>query len=164
MLKLNLGCGGDYLEGWVNIDAYHQGRVDERYDITNLPYEENTVDEIKAFHIIEHFPWSVANRNLRNWYRVLKPGGRLWLETPDFLGSCQEFVNRDDNGRVHLRGHFFASGGDVPGQVHYFLYTEYELMHELRSSGFQTINRIQPSSGYLQNYSPRVFLAIEAYK
>lgn len=164
MIKLNLGCGDDYMEGWINVDAFNKNRVDADFDITNIPYGDNTVDEIKAFHIIEHFPWSQANRNLREWYRVLKPGGRLWLETPDFTASCQEFANASEEQQVALRGHIFAHAGDTPGQIHYFLYTEHMLMYELVSTGFSTINRIPPSSGYSKSYPLHLFLCVEAYK
>lgn len=164
MIKLNLGCGDDYMEGWINVDAFNKNRVDADFDITDIPYNDNTVDEIKAFHIIEHFPWTQANRNIREWHRVLKPGGRLWLETPDFAASCKEFAAASDQQRLLLRGHFFAHAGDAPGQQHYFLYTEFELRHELVSTGFKIINRIPPSSGYLRTFPPHLFLCIEAYK
>lgn len=164
MIKLNLGCGNDYMEGWVNIDQYAPHKVDERYDIIKLPYENNTVDEIKAFHVIEHFPWSKGNEALREWYRVLKPGGRIWLETPDFLESCRMYAMGDDKTRYALLGHFFSEGGDTPGQVHYFLFSEPQLKTQMTWAGFKNITRITPSSGYSKQYPPNIFLCVEAFK
>ena len=56
-VKLHLACGDDYIDGYVNVDLYNTKRVDAKFDIRQIPYESNSVDEIKAFHIIEHFDW-----------------------------------------------------------------------------------------------------------
>jgi SAM-dependent methyltransferase len=164
MIRLNLGSGNDYMEGWINIDQYAPHKVDARFDIIKLPYDNNTVDEIKAFHVIEHFPWSKGNEALREWYRVLKPQGRLWLETPDFLASCREYVNGDNNVRNILNGHFFSEAGDTPGQLHYLLFSEEQLAMQLGWAGFHSIKRIEPSSGYSKSLPTRLFLCVEAFK
>lgn len=163
MIKLNLGCGSDYIDGYVNVDAYADARVDARYDIIKLPYEDNTVDEIRAFHVIEHFDFHEGNRALAEWFRALKPGGRLHLETPDFLASCREFVNANEDYRVHLYGHFFSQAW-IPGQIHKILFTETQLRLQLEWAGFKTVNRLPPSSGYLAHYPAHIFLNLEAFK
>ena len=67
-LKLNIGCGGRPLDGYVNIDSDDLLELKERYpttkfsanleiygfDIFNLPYGQDTVDEIRADSLIEH--------------------------------------------------------------------------------------------------------------
>lgn len=163
-IRLNLGSGDDYMEGWINVDLYAK-RADQRYDIKKLPYTDNSVDEIKVFHVIEHFPWFEANDALREWRRVLKPKGRLWLETPDMLESFREYVNAtDQNYRYRLNGHIFSEAGGSPGQTHYFLLTEADLFKILKESGFTSANRIQPSSTYLSHFPPHIFLCVEAFK
>lgn len=162
-IKLNLGCGSDYLDGYVNVDAYTDSKVDARYNIIELPYEDNTVDEIRAFHVIEHFNYRDGQKALKEWLRVLKPGCRLHLETPDFLESCKEFINQDERGRVNLYGHFFSASW-IPGHVHYFLFTESQIRAELNWAGFGMVNRLPPSSNYLINYPPHIFLNVEAFK
>lgn len=162
-LKLNLGCGGDYIEGFVNVDQYADHKVDARYDVAKIPYDDNTVDEIRAFHVIEHFHFLDGQKVLKEWCRVLKPGGRLHLETPDFLESCKEFINQTEEGRVHLYGHFFSTAW-IPGQTHLFLFTETQLRAQLEWAGFGTVNRLPPSSGYLTHYPAYIFLNVEAFK
>ncbi len=164
MIRLNLGSGGDYMEGWVNVDQYTEHKTDQRYDISKLPYQNESVDEIKAFHVIEHFPWSKGIEALREWHRVLKPGGRLWLETPDLLGSCIAYVNGDSNTRKMLNGHFFSEAGDRPGQLHYLLFSQEDLTMVLGWAGFHSVKRIEPSSGYSKSMSSELFLCVEAYK
>ena len=55
MIKLNLGCGVYYKPGYINIDMFESEIADEIADICHLEYEDNSVDEIEASHIIEHF-------------------------------------------------------------------------------------------------------------
>lgn len=163
IIKLNLGCGDDYLEGFVNVDAYAEHKVDARYDVIQLPYEDNSIDEIRVFHVIEHFHYHDGQKALNEWFRVLKPGGRLHLETPDFLESCKEFIKQDEQGRVNLYGHFFSTAW-IPGQAHLFLFTETQLRGQLSWAGFTTVNRLAPSSKYLDHYPAHLFLNVEAFK
>lgn len=162
-IKLHLACGDQYLDGWVNVDLYNTAKVDASFDVSTIPYGDNTVDEIKAFHIIEHFDWFKGQDTLKEWFRVLKPGGRLWLETPDFFASCKEFVEGSADMQMHLYGHFFSTPW-IPGQAHLFLFTEAQLKWQLQEVGFKVVNRIAPSSKYLGHYPAHIFLCVEAYK
>ena len=143
LIKLHLACGDDYTEGYVNVDLYNTKHVDAQFDVKKIPYDDNSVDEIKAFHIIEHFDWfEIHNELLVEWKRVLKPGGRLWLETPDFLTSCKKFIEAEKDGKWNLYGHFFSEAW-LPGQIHKFLFTEEQLIDTLEYSGFVGCKRIQ---------------------
>lgn len=163
-VKLNLGCGKDYREGYINVDLYEDS-ADQRFDVKTIPYEDNTVDEILASHVIEHFDYHESVDVLKEWYRVLKPGGKLVLETPDMLESCREFVNTDEEHRVYLLGHFLAQPW-VPGQLHKMLFTETQMRQHLGWAGFDPnkAKRIEPVSKYIHVYPSRVFLAMEIIK
>lgn len=162
MFKLNLGCGSDYLVGYVNIDLYSD-HADQRFDVSSLPYIDNSVDLIRAYHIIEHFDYMKAHDVLKEWNRVLKPGGTIHIETPDFLESCKEFIKADQDGRWNLYGHFFSTGWVNEGLVHKFLYTEYELAKTMTYAGFKNIVRCTPDSNYINNNS-NIFLNVKAIK
>lgn len=164
-LKLHLACGHDYDPSYINIDLYapEDARVDFRHDVRKLPYDDNTVDEIKAFHIIEHFDFFEGQEVLKEWYRVLKPGGKLYLETPDFLETCRAFVNSDEQFRIVLYGHFFAHPW-VPGQTHKFLFTESQLRSQLSWANFKNVIRVAPASKYVLPETVNLFLTVEAYK
>ncbi len=98
MLKrLNLGCGDKILPGYLNIDIdpHRSGKPPDLIcDLHELsPFENDSVDEILAIHVIEHFwRWEVV-AVLREWVRVLKPGGQMILECPNLLTACQELLN-----------------------------------------------------------------------
>ena len=169
-LKLHLACGHDYNKDYINVDLYapEDAKCDIRFDVMKLPYPDNSVDEIKAFHIIEHFHFFEIKEVLNEWYRVLKPGGRLYLETPDFLETCRSFVEGSsamniEDWRVTLYGHFFAHPW-VPGQTHKFLFTETQLRTNLGWAGFKQINRLPPASGYVMPHTVHLFLTVEAFK
>lgn len=163
MIKLNLGSGGDYIDGYINVDLYAE-RADERYDISKLPYNDNTIDEIRAFHVIEHFDYIYGHDVLKEWHRVLKIGSRLHLETPDLETTCKEFINSDQDRQWRLLGHMFSEPWVNPGLTHKILYTEWLLRKSLNYVGFQIINRLPPSSGYLKTHPPHIFLNLEAIK
>lgn len=90
MMKLHLGCGHNYLEGWVNVDGpkselcYDDLKADIHANIEDLEYPDNTVDEILMNAVFEHFPRHVAIIQLRKFYKWLKPGGKLTVLVPDF--------------------------------------------------------------------------------
>jgi len=60
-MKLHLGYGSNYLDGYVNIDLPPQGqtvmcaRADVYTDIRTLTYPDNSIDEIRSHHLLEHF-------------------------------------------------------------------------------------------------------------
>jgi glycosyltransferase involved in cell wall biosynthesis len=169
-LKLHLACGHDYTEGYINVDFYapEDARCDARFDVAVLPYPDNSVDEIKAFHIIEHFDFFEIQKVFKEWHRVLKPGGRLWLETPDFLETCRSFVEGNpgmdiEQWRILLYNHFFAHAW-IPGQTHKFLFTETQLRTMLEWAGFDNMTRLPPSSNYVRPDTYQLFLNVETFK
>jgi len=84
-IKLNLGCGDFRIEeeGFVNIDARELPTVDVVADITELPYDDNSIEFIYAGHILEHCEdWRKA---LTEWKRVLKPEGEIIITIPDIV-------------------------------------------------------------------------------
>lgn len=86
-LKLNIGCGSNKLEGYVNIDCEYSTKPDLLLDILKdkLPYDDSTVDEIVLFHTIEHIQKRYHNGILKELHRVLKPGNfQLYITFPEF--------------------------------------------------------------------------------
>jgi predicted SAM-dependent methyltransferase len=116
-VRLHLGCGGVYLDGYHNIDLppEHHGiqegiRPDEYADITRLDYPPESVDEIRLHHVFEHFDRPTAIRLLIDWRGFLRPDGVLRIETPDFKRCAQVFVvRRSPAARMKLLRHMFGS-------------------------------------------------------
>lgn len=147
LIKLNLGCGDEILDGYINCDM-DNAKADMLFDAAIIPFPDNSVDEIRAYHLIEHFPFQKGLSVLKEWFRALKPNGKLIMETPDLLNTCKTFVESDEQSRIILYGHFFAWPDLSPYQAHYFLFTETQMIWSLESVGFTNIQRIKPDSIY----------------
>jgi len=165
--RLHLGCGDQYLDDYVNCDLYSTC-ADVKLDCATMrlhdyPLDENLADEIMAYHLIEHFDFVQGQDVLREWYRLLKPGGRLHIETPDMLNTCKEFVEAGEQCRIQLYSHFWAWPW-LPGQVHKFLYTETQLFWLLNQLGFRNIRRLCPDSVGVEKNNITLFLNVEAFK
>lgn len=167
VVKLHLGCGDDYKQGYINVDLYPKNptAVDAVWDIKTVPYADNSVDEIVCSHVIEHFDANTGHQVLAEWHRVLKPNGILKLETPDLLSNCRDFVSADENRRLYLYNNFFSQASIEPGQAHLFLYTETQLCGILHHLKFSSVKRVSPWSKYAQDpTNQHLFLAVEAQK
>jgi len=95
-LKLNLGCGDKILAGYVNVDVVEARagmKPDVICDLHDLaPFEDASADEILSVHVVEHFwRWEIRDV-LREWIRVLKPGGRMIVECPNILSAAQDLL------------------------------------------------------------------------
>jgi SAM-dependent methyltransferase len=80
-IRLNIGCDRTQIAGFLGVDFNPDVDPDVLAEADNLPYEDNTVDEIYASHVLEHLPY--GNTALQEWFRVLKPGGMVTVMVPD---------------------------------------------------------------------------------
>lgn len=98
-MKLHLGCGQKYLDGYVNIDfpiakhSVQQVKADHYQDIKTLEYPAGSIQEIRLHHVFEHFTRPVALALLCNWRDMLEKNGRLIIETPDVMACYWQLVN-----------------------------------------------------------------------
>ena len=75
-VRLNLGCGYRKLDGYINIDNRKEVEPDLIYDILDgMPFENNSIDEIRAYDFLEHIPIGKVIFVMEEIYRVLKPNG-----------------------------------------------------------------------------------------
>lgn len=96
MSKLNIGCGLDYREGFINIDGSDVlPRVDKVIDLSqealDAYYEANSIDHILCSDFLEHhFHWE-AVALLKQFFSILRPGGSVEIHIPD-----SEFILNSD--------------------------------------------------------------------
>lgn len=117
-MKLHLGCGQKYLEGYVNIDfpsskhtLFTKSIADKYADITRLHYPKNSIEVIRLHHVFEHFSRPVALALLASWWSWLKIDGTMRIEVPDFDKSASRVLSpftRNGQKCVALR-HIFGS-------------------------------------------------------
>jgi predicted SAM-dependent methyltransferase len=89
-VKLHFGCGSRILPGWVNIDGWSFPGIDFATDLRQpLPLDDASCQLIFTEHVFEHIDVDFRLPVLREFLRVLKPGGTLRIVVPD----CEQFVN-----------------------------------------------------------------------
>lgn len=94
MKFLNLGCGGRYHPGWVNIDFTARSESVIAYDLSKgIPAADNTYDVVYHSHLLEHFSKDDAPRFLQECLRVLRPGGILRVVVPDLETIARHYLN-----------------------------------------------------------------------
>ncbi len=94
-IRLNLGCGDKILPGYLNVDiaVSRKGlKPDLISDLKKLSLPDGYADEILSVHVIEHFYYWEIKEVLREWIRVLKPGGKLVLECPNLQSAAEAFL------------------------------------------------------------------------
>lgn len=97
-LKLNLGCGLKKKEGWINIDSASDCHPDILLDLSEpLPFEDQSVDEILADAVLEHFDKYARYFLLCHWVKVLKIGGTLRISVPNFQKIIHRYFKWDFN-------------------------------------------------------------------
>ena len=143
-VRLNIGCGIFYKPGYINIDNFDNSIGDETSDAENLNYKENSVDLIESFHLIEHFDYINCKYVLSEWFRILKPNGKLIVETPDLVKSLKKFQNVDLETKKRTLNWIF--GIDNQGMSHKTGFTFKLLKELLEEIGFNEISNNKPVS------------------
>jgi predicted SAM-dependent methyltransferase len=83
-IKLNLGCGPNRKDGWVNVDLYDPA-ADLHLDLRDAwPFPDGSVSYIYSEHVFEHFDFQEEVPHfLQEALRVLEPGGIFDVAVPD---------------------------------------------------------------------------------
>jgi predicted SAM-dependent methyltransferase len=97
VMKLHLGSGEAQTPGWLNSDVEPLDRGTIFLDAAaRMPFSDSTFDYIYAEHMIEHLPYKSACSMLEECHRILKPGGRIRIATPDLVQLVRMYDDRDD--------------------------------------------------------------------
>lgn len=101
--KLNIGCGKDIKEGYYNVDLIKFPGVDKVLDLDKFPYSlpSDHFDFIYCKSVLQCVKNST--KVLMEFYRILRPGGRLYFDVPHFSSKN---VWKDI---THKRGFAFQS-------------------------------------------------------
>lgn len=89
MTSIEIGGGTLVQPGWINLDSRNgHGEWARMAQDTPWPTGDNTVDAIRASHVMEHIPAGQERIDVMNEaHRVLKPGGVFEIIVPLLVGT-----------------------------------------------------------------------------
>lgn len=140
-MKLHLGCGHRYIEGFTHVDIRPFDHVDYQTSVARLDaVESDSVDLIYASHVLEHFGRHEYMAALSEWYRVLRRGGILRLSVPDFEKTVEVYL-REKHLNKGLQSHWGALVGGQENEFDYHrtVFDRSTLEESLRATGFTTV-------------------------
>lgn len=157
--KLHIGCGGNYIDGWLNAD--YDSRSDHvlQFDATKrFPVDDGIFDFVFTEHMIEHISYNGARTMLTECIRVMRRGGKIRISTPD-LDSVLALRNVEKSSRQldYIDYHCEAHGSPYHHEVfvindffrlwgHIFIYDEQSLTRLMEEVGFVSVNRVATGS------------------
>ena len=147
---LHLGCGPIDARGFINVDLQplpHVHHVSGAYPLDTFPSE--CADLVYASHILEHFSWVNTLDVLKEWRRVLKPGGVLRLGVPDLPTLLSIYKDTGDIGQIY--GPLMGGQSD-PYNFHYAVFDEISLKAMLITAGFRDVRGWNPDSAYRHSF------------
>lgn len=96
-MKLHLGCGKRFLPGYVHVDIADYPHIDIKAPAHDLSaIEDGQVDLVYASHLLEYWDRFAVRNVLKEWIRVLRPGGVLRVGVPDFEKLIQVYRTTGD--------------------------------------------------------------------
>jgi ubiquinone/menaquinone biosynthesis C-methylase UbiE len=163
MLKIECGSGFHPAPGYIHVDINPScPGLDYVSSVDNLPmFENNSADEIRSIDVLEHFSYRKTLDVLKEWYRILKSGGKLHVQCPNAKLLAQRWLNNDlplMNGMpIDYSASYWIMGGHNDGvfakdddtwryNAHYTLFSPESLKFYLEKVGFKNID-IQSDGG-----------------
>lgn len=147
-IKIDIGVGDAPAPGYLHVDIQDKPHVEIIADTRHLPFDSNTVSEVRNAHIIEHFTRMEVNEVLGEWIRVLKKDGILRVICPDFKKICDQFSRGEISTEQAL---LWTYGGQIDKyDYHYWMYTPQSLMDKFKELGMTNVNWRYNENGWLE--------------
>jgi SAM-dependent methyltransferase len=93
-MKLEIGAGEKPHPDYdLHVDLLALPDIEVRCAIDRLPFATGSVEALRANHVLEHQSYELISETLREWARVLRPGGRIDIGVPDARFVATQWVN-----------------------------------------------------------------------
>lgn len=150
-LYLNLGCGHDVRDGFLNIDIYSNDERVINMDVRNLLLPDNSTDLILASDILEHFSHRETDSVLAEWARVLKPNGVLIIRCPSLRLQTKAYSSNTWD--ADIASYMIFGGQTNPGDYHCTAFDEASIKKHLYKAGLEVFsfeeNDIPQTEGFI---------------
>lgn len=156
-MKINIACGKQTWGDFFCVDAVRHPKATREPDLLHafefhgeclanpLPLDEGCADEVHAYHFIEHvYRWE-SPAVLREFRRLLKPGGLLVLELPNLEAACRNMLHGLGDQMVMWPLYGDPTHRD-PYMCHRWAYTPASMIALLQEVGFEQITSARPQT------------------
>lgn len=143
-MKLIVGAGERTLPGFTTHDVQSLPGIDIVCDFWDLPehVKKGSVTELHMTHVLEHFPMVKTATVLKLLNNLMKKGGKLYIEVPNFYWHALMILQNPRSRQIVE----YAFGGQLnEWDFHYNGFTPEILFEDLTLAGFE-ITDIQPNS------------------
>lgn len=147
-MKLNLGCGLDVRDGFVNVDLNAFHRPDIVSDVCRLPIADGLFDELLAQDVLEHLPRARCETALKEWNRIARRGAHLTLRVPGLAQLLDSLSNSGDPAQHDTVVQSLYGTQGYTGDFHLNGFTEAILHRDLDEAGF-SLKGIDVQDGWL---------------
>jgi predicted SAM-dependent methyltransferase len=136
-MKIHLGCGNNYIEGFVNVDRSPHCKTDVQHDAETFPYpfEDNVADYILIEHLVEHISKDNFIPFVRELHRICKPGGFVEILAPHYtcINAYTDFTHvrymTEESFGYFCKDHRFRHFGVLYGAEFEFSRAEVTIEH-----------------------------------
>ncbi|GAB5464616.1 MAG: hypothetical protein Kapaf2KO_00520 [Candidatus Kapaibacteriales bacterium] len=135
VVRLNLGCGQDVRDGFINIDKFSDNPTVVYADIRKLDFPDGSVDYILASDILEHFPHGEVIGVLKEWSRVLKKGGIMTLRMPNLRLQTKAYM--EGKWDADIASYMIFGGQTNPGDFHHIAFDHTSITKHLNRAGLK---------------------------
>jgi ubiquinone/menaquinone biosynthesis C-methylase UbiE len=144
-MKLNLGCWHRYIPGFIHVDLCDMDHIDYKSNIDDLSmFKDSSATLIYSSHSFEYFNRIEAAKVLKEWRRVLKPGGILRLAVPDFDSLIEVYKKTNEIEKIigPLFGQMDINDGEAKKTLYHRTTYNFDSLSSLLSkNGFSDIKR-----------------------
>lgn len=109
-------------------------------DATSVPLPDGSFEHVFSSEAIEHFSWRKTGDVIKEWTRLLVPGGTIRVEAPDFLAACRQVLETDTlEMDLAIQQIIFAEQLN-PHDIHFAGLTHRTLPHYFELAGLTVTN------------------------
>jgi len=138
-LKIHLGCGSIHFPRYINIDYKKTKATDYVCDCIRLPFQNDSVELIETYHMVEHLLKNDFLKALQNWWKKLIPGGKIIIECPNFDKTIKEYL---DGNESRINNVYGLQRYDK--DVHLYGYNFSRMKKILEECGYENIKEMDP--------------------
>ena len=158
-MKIEIGSGYHPAPGFIHVDINPNcPNLDYVMSADKLSiFMDNQAEEMRACDVLEHFSYRDTIRVLREWLRVLKPGGKIYIQCPNakhlakqwLEGTLPCFTNKDGTMPIDYSASYWIMGGQTDDNfakvgddwrfnAHYALFSPESLAFYLKVAGYSS--------------------------